>query len=391
MKIANSNSILERIWIFLFLFISVFFPGDTLNLKIFFLLLALIGGVLSLVNCITNKKLTFILIMGTVYPVWLVIQSFFLTGNLSGAISSSYCPIIILLVIIAYYQRIPYKKYFITLLKALALLTVIIVFFDIVGVVNVNYGPIRSFVYKFDMGIMGKSQSYAAYYKIFFKASPLLIILIPYLFEKEKYLFLVITVLAIIFSGTRGNIFASFFVVLFELIFLVKKKKKATIILSFFLFLSLIPILIISLNLFYIMMNTDGSISSDAVRIGQISSFIEVFSNPRDLILGQGFGSLFFDSGRNTFTVSSEISYFDLLRKIGLISFIPFMILVLIPFNKIKNIHTRVAYFGYLLICFTNPLLFSSTAYLLYDYLYILIYSSEENNYLNLKALYPIK
>ena len=70
------------------------------------------------------------------------------------------------------------------------------------------------------------------------------------------------------------------------------------------------------------------------------------------------------------YTTSSEIAYLDLIRKIGLILFVPFMIFVLKPFKFKIPIHDKLAYAGYLVVCFTNPLLFSSTAYVLYILLY---------------------
>ena len=122
-------------------------------------------------------------------------------------------------------------------------------------------------------------------------------------------------------------------------------------------------------------MNFAGSITSDQIRNRQFDSYLLIFSNPINLLFGTGFGSSFYNLGRNAFAVTAELAYFDLLRQIGLIFFIPFLLFILFPFYVLRDNTIKVSYLGYLLISFTNPLLFSSTGFLVYLYMYYICFT----------------
>lgn len=332
----------------------------------------------------TLNKYTFILIFGLLYPVFLAIWSYlFNDSSLYDALSGAYPPIILLLVIVISENKLKYGQLLRYTLIALALFTISLVIFDLLGFISVN-GPnaIRDAVYKYDMGIMGKSSSYAVYYKVFMKASPLLLLLIVYGFENKIVSIPIISYIALVLSGTRANIFVATLLFLFCLFVFydkdntnLKLKIGLPLITLFLLAISISSLIAIVRN----MMSAAGSINSDLVRQSQLSSFINLFKHPRHLLFGMGFGSEFFDEGRMEYRSSSEISYLDLLRKIGLIGFIPFLWFILKPFSFNISISKKVMYICYLLICLTNPLLFSSTAYLLYVYLYSIHYDQCEH------------
>lgn len=380
-----------RKWIMIgFLFICIFFPGDPYGIKFIFLFPLLASGIGVFLKSIQNNKYIYIFIMGVLYPIIIMMWSSIVGGKIIASVSEAYPPVLLLLVIIIVEYDIPYEKIFVLLLKIMVILLLVIVILDLIGIIDVNQSSFfRNAFYNYDMGLMGKSPEYAAFYKVFFKASPLLLVLIPYCYEKNEFLMAVLTLVACIFSGTRANIFCAVIIFLFGLINIWsdnKKKKNIRIIIGIILIaviLLLIPTLIDFLQK---MMTAKGSVASDAVRSGQFYSFKNIFSNPANLIFGMGFGSTFFDLGRMAYSAASEIAYFDLLRKIGLIWFIPFIIFVIKPFTWRIQVHYKVAYAGYLLSCFTNPLLFSSTAYVLYILFYTKYYSNlkyDKDNYDN--------
>lgn len=369
MTMINSKR-LVTIFITLLLVICVFFPGDTLNLNVVFWGGACIFGLNAFVASIKKGKYSYIILMGTFYPLLLMVWSSIITGKISASISEAYCPVYILLVVLIGYYEIDYEKILIIMLKLLAILTVSILLFDFVGLIDVNSGFINSFVYKYDMGIMGKSPMYANYYKIFFKASPLLVLLFPYCMKRKQFFMVGMAFFALVISGTRANMLVGAILLLMGIISIWRENKKNQIIIIgviLLLFLAIFPQIIVMLE---DIMNATGSVSSDTVRIGQVRSFFDVLSNPQNLILGQGFGSEFWDAGRMMYTSSSEISYLDLLRKIGLIWFIPFAYFILKPFKFKIDIYIKLTYCGYLMIALTNPLLFSTTAFVMYIYLY---------------------
>ncbi len=122
------------------------------------------------------------------------------------------------------------------------------------------------------------------------------------------------------------------------------------------------------------MMQSAGSIGSDAVRSGQLKGLIEALRNPASLILGAGYGNvLIFDYGRGRQSTEFELAYFSLLRKVGLIWFAAYMTVLIKPLFKRIRVTTKILHLGYLAIAFTNPLLYSSTAMIMFLYVYILI------------------
>lgn len=373
MTVSIGKNIIYKILISAFMFICIFFPGDPYHLKIPFFIMSCLFGYNAFLHDIFTHKNSYLYIMGICFSLAIMISSIMTGGNIYESVAGAYPATLILLVPVIEYYEIPYKKYMITLLTMLAVLTCTIVFFDIIGFIDLNSGVLREFIYNFDMGLMGKSTAFAAYYKLFFKASPLLLFLIPYAFESKKFWLVVITVLALFFSGTRANIFVATCLCFFGCINIWdgnKSKFKRNLIIAIFSIMILLATLPFLMYQYQTLMGTTGSIASDSIRMGQLHSFLTHFSELDNLLLGDGFGTLFYDGGRNKMTFSSEISYFDLLRKIGLMWFIPFMVFVLKPFKRNLSLHVKLTYLGYLLVATTNPLLFSSTAYILYIYLY---------------------
>lgn len=373
-----------------FLFICLFFPGDPYNLKLLFFFLLCASSIGAFVSVARVRRYSYILIMGIIFPAIIMVWSSVIGGNIYASISEAYCPFLILLTIVIVVYDIPYEKLLMKLLQWMVVATLLIIALDLIGIIDVNGNNfIRNSFYAYDMGIMGKSAAYAAYYKVFFKASPILLLLLPYCFERNKYGVAIATFVAIVFSGTRGNIFVGAVVFFFGFINVWsenKRKKTFRIIIGFFAIICVIVLIPKIIEIVVQLMNATGSIGSDLVRNGQLKSFIVLFSNPLKLILGEGFGTQFFDNGRRMYTTASEIAYFDLLRKIGLVWFSVFIIFVLKPLRFKLGLHNKVAYIGYLLVCFTNPLLFSSTAYVVYILFYSKYYEemysikNEKNN-----------
>ena len=91
---------------------------------------------------------------------------------------------------------------------------------DIAHVFDANGNNfIRNSFYRFDMGLMGKSPAYSSYYRIFFKASPLLVLLLDDSITKNKKSWIVIAFAALWFSGTRANVFSALIILFFRYVF----------------------------------------------------------------------------------------------------------------------------------------------------------------------------
>ena len=364
-----------------FLLICLFFPGDPYHIKLLFFAAACIYGIGTLAHQFKCGRYGLIFLMGILYPAAIIISSAIMTGNVSAAASGGYPAVLIVLVILINEDQIPYEKLLMVLLQLMVLATLALIAMDAVGIYSVNApNIIRNAFYGFDMGLMGKSPEYAAFYKVFFKASPLMIMLLPYCFRNRKYLMACLTLLALVFSGTRANILVGMVVFLFGCIDIWssgEKNYKLRLLVFVLAIAAIVMVIPTAVEMVGNMMNAAGSVSSDAVRSGQLGSFLQVFSRPGYFLFGMGFGSEFYDAGRMAFSADSEISYLDLIRKIGFLMFLPLLLFILNPFRWKMGTHTKLAYLGYLLSAFTNPLLFSSTAYVLYIYLYSKYYRGE--------------
>ena len=308
---------------------------------------------------------------GVLFPIILIFQSFFVSHNLGSAISGAYPATLILILPVVRHYDIKYDKYLIRIVGGSVLLIVLIVLIDFIGVVDIN-SPwfMRKAFYDYGMGIMGKSPMYSFYYKVFLKSSPLIVLLINDSLKKKKIILTALSILAMLFTGTRANVLLCVIFVLYVLAFNYEKKGKEKVLVTFW----VVSILIFCFPLIYEyineIMSSKGAIASDEIRNGQMRSFIEIFSDPFNLIFGMGLGALFFNYGRNAYTTTAEFSYLELMRQIGVPLFVVFMFFVLKPLTANISKQDKIAYICYLIIAFTNPLLFSSTAYLLYIFVY---------------------
>ncbi|SHM12991.1 O-antigen ligase family protein [Ruminococcus flavefaciens] len=353
----------------IFLVVCVFFPGDPFHIKLisFFLILALnISIVLK-----ELKKNDYLMFFGVLFPIILIFQTFFVSHNLGSAISGAYPATLILILPVVRHYDIKYDKYLLRIVGGSVLLIVLIVLIDFIGVVDIN-SPwfMRNAFYDYGMGIMGKSPMYSFYYKVFLKSSPLIVLLINDSLKKKKIIITALSILAMLFTGTRANVLLCVIFVLYVLAFNYEKKGKEKVIVTFL----VVSILMFCFPLIYEyineIMSSKGAIASDEIRDGQMRSFIEIFSDPFNLIFGMGLGSPFFNYGRNAYTTTAEFSYLELMRQIGVPLFVVFMYFVLKPLTSSISKQDKMTYICYLIIAFTNPLLFSSTAYLLYIFVY---------------------
>ena len=380
MKLSNRKMV--TFFMAAFIIVSVWFPADFYHLKQITFFLTIVFGSYQLAKQFANRRYLWVYMMGIVFPAMIILQSILRGSSFGAAFSGGYTATLFFLLILVMEYDIEYEKYLMFALRVVAYVTVLIVLLDVIGVIDANGDNfIRNFIYQHGIGLMGKSSAYSSYYKIFIKTSPLLILLLNYSIDKRDIFHVIICIVALLF-GTRANLFIMLLLLLYKIITLVPKSKNERII-KIAMILSIIFGGGIAgqyiADILYRIMNTAGSVSSDAIRAGQVRGIIEVFERPFQVLFGAGFGNdILFDYGRNTWVSDFEISYFALFAKIGIIWFSVFMVFVLLPIFEIKRKSYIPMYIGYLMICFTNPLLYSSTAFLLYLYVYKIVIEDKE-------------
>lgn len=375
MKFIIDKKIMNEFFINAFLFVSILFPNDIYNIKKILFFVIIIVNLRLIVSSLTNKKNRLIAFYGFIFPSLLVLYSSILTGNFLTAFFRSFTAYLFLIIFVVKYYEIDFEFLLMKNLRLIIILTLLIALFDLIGIIDVNSNKfLYKFFYEYNIGLIGKSSLYPFYYKIFFKTSPLFVFVLFKKFDNSEYIYTLMLIAALILTGTRANVlFPLFFILLFY--FSSTKNNKSKII-KFILVLIAITCTIKYFNLIneslfetFIAKGKD----SDLVRKGHIKGIKELITNdPWVILRGSGMGSEFYSYGVGNYTSSIEWSYIDLWRQMGFLFFFLFLIFIVIPiFYKIQvEKYKKYAYISYLFIAATNPLLFSSTAYIAYIYMY---------------------
>lgn len=372
MRMIITKKSINHFFLFVFFTICIFFPADPYHVKLIALAILLILNGVLIAKKIGSAEYKPVFFFGFVFPIVIMLHSTLLTGNVVASISGAYSPVIFLLLIPIIEQGHSFKKHVLLLLKVMSVCVLLIAIADVVGTFDVNGANfIRNSFYKYGMGMMGKSHAYSSYYRIYFKTSPLLVLLLDDSISKQDYKWILATFGALWFTGTRANVFSALIILFFRYVIWSDCKKTSRYLIG-------AAILVFSLlnvsriyNMIAKQMNTTGALASDLVRSGEIRAYKEVFSDPIKLIFGTGFGSAFYNYGRNSIGYTSELSYFEMIRCVGLIFAIPFFMFILRPIfsNRVKADY-KLSFICFLIIAATNPFLFSSTAMVMYMFLY---------------------
>lgn len=375
-KNIKSINLMRNINIFLvliFIFFSVFTPADSLQIKKASLFILLIINPFYLLNRSLNKKYhTLGFHMFIFFPL-IILISILSGGNISVTIASSYFVMIAGLNIIIERYKMNYEKYFFGFLTIMIFIIVGSFLLDVFGILDIYNNSFLMYLNRTGDAMIGKSPIYWSVYILFFKASPLLIFLLAYYLFKRKYLLASFVSVALALTGTRANFFAMF-IMLFIFLFIQQKKILLKLII---LILSILTILVLfePINNYfsYMFVSKTGSTIN---KMGDVKEIFEVFKEyPHTVFFGTGFGSEMKYGLSHTI---SEVSLIDLWRKIGFFGLLMFLYYIFKPILKIwKSKDSRWVVYSfilYLAISMTNPLFFSSTAYMAYVFIYYKYY-----------------
>ena len=369
--------------LFVFLFNTVFVPNDTFMLKDISLILLLVINCNKLID-IGEKDTIVVFLFGFVLTTVTIIQSTLLTGDLIGNVLANYMGYILMLYPIIKKSKYDLEKVVMTLFKWMVLFIIFMTLLDFVNILPLDKNGILMWLHSSNNAMIGKGSHLPIGYAMFLKATPMLIVALPAFISKGEYLLSVATCVALILSGTRANMFMA--VAIFAACIAYKNRKKVCIL--FCVFIMLAFVLWISIDDTFINFIVDmfeRKSGSDETRTRTLESIFNLWKeNPMDLIIGQGYSSEFYDAGSKTVTSNVELSYWNLLREIGLIGFIPMMIMFLYPAIKLvlrrEHIEVCIGYLAYLVIAYTNPLLHSSTGLTVLLYMYYLCFGKNYRN-----------
>ncbi len=212
---------------------------------------------------------------------------------------------------------------------------------------------------------------------IYFRTSSVCIISLSvslFLFFRKKrlkyLLFSIILFLGLFFSGTRANIMSAIlsFASIFMVHILYDKKNKL---------LFVCILILISFFSVFLLLNLlqDSSEVSLNIKAGHFRSLNQLFSENaiRFFFIGTGPASYFYSEGNRSMQAVVELTYLDLIRCYGFVFTLTIIICILLPiyyvlvnknYDKLLKSSLVIAYLLYLMIAGTNPLLVSSTGFM---------------------------
>jgi hypothetical protein len=369
---------LLRTVLILLLIVCVYDPEDKiLGIKVYlfvmgWLLFSLM--VLCSKNTYVSKKMLIYLSLFILIPLISIFYYFF-TGdyykNYDGyAYFKAY--LFVTIAIILYATRIDLLRPLIAILTSVSLFSITILAFDyfnISSVVNffVEMGP------KYGVLSIGYRQYgtpiIPSLKGVYFYVSDVLVFPIGYFTMKIFFskgiirirygLLLVINMIAMFFSATRNNILATIMIPILIIFWYSKSKVWPSIIIVLLIGLSLINIEGIEDSMF----RKDNV--SNITKLSFFNDYLNLFSDEEVLLFGQGLGS-YFKSTKRGYVSLTELTYFEFIRRFGLILAIPSFALLLYPLIKLRSKKNRsehylyLIYLFYLVMSFFNPFLMSS-------------------------------
>ena len=113
--------------------------------------------------------------------------------------------------------------------------------------------------------------------------------------------------------------------------------------------------------------------ANDTIRSLTLESLFNTWSeHPGTLLYGNGYAAEFYDIGRGKMVDNAELSYWLMLWRLGLVGFAILIIMFVLPIITLIKIDMTlaIAYGAYLVVAYTNPLLYSSTGVTVLLYVY---------------------
>lgn len=213
--------------------------------------------------------------------------------------------------------------------------------------------------------------------QVYFVTSPMLAMSIAYFFDRarkattrrERWIcwgLTALNVLGMLLAGTRNNIVVSLALPLL-LWFVHSRRKALAAVLAGVMALVLGMVFVNELQAFF-----DPTEYSNGIKLAMLRDYANILSNPWTLLFGQGLGAYQFWEAKGIYFYITELTYFELMRNFGLFGAALMLALLVYPVvrlyldNRSSRDRTLAVAFGaYLVMCISNPNLFSSMGILI--------------------------
>jgi len=376
---------LIKILLVLFYSVCIFDPaGLFLGIKVPLFVFLLFLSFFSLLNKrkieISRNVLYYILFYTFVIPLLsllTVIMFRFGTNNTIPLIFNAFKTNSFLLIILVFYSigEVRMKS----LVKVLSLLSIVIIVLHYY-VTHDYFRQIYDFGKQYKIYGVAKGEFLGIdVVRMYFWTSPMLVLSIAYFSHEvimkrsllKNIIFLGLNVIGMLYSGSRLNM--SVALVTFFIIYFFYSKRKMLII--------LLILLVTFFNIGRIKSMLGNS--SDKAKLGMVDNYFEIyFSDAKTLFFGQGLGSEVYIKERGRVMSYTELTYFELFRKYGVvfgIMIVSLMIFPLLFYNRVKDEDKwlLVTYLLFLFMVSFNPFYFSSNGMIVLSIVLFLISDSK--------------
>lgn len=213
--------------------------------------------------------------------------------------------------------------------------------------------------------------------QIYFATSPMLAISIPYYFHLMKnavthgrralyFVLVTMGIVAMFLAGTRNNMAVALLLPLVLHVFYAKNRALSILV---------IALLLIAVSMLFfdeIAVLLDPSEFSNNVKLGLLDDYRRIFEKPRSLLFGDGLGAYDYWQARGSVQYISELTYLEVVRNFGVFGGVVMLGLLVFPLvyacfggRAFHGRHIVLGYAFYLVMCASNPNLFSSMGILI--------------------------
>lgn len=365
--------------LYIFIINIVFLPNDTFQLKkISFALLVAINF-----DAVFYKKgnlNTLVFCFALILPLYIILKSTVLTGDFLGNVRIVFAGFMLLLYFIIKKYDFDFEKVLMQVLMSLAVFMLFMAALDFSGILPTMSNPILMWFYTTENAMIGRGARHAFGIIYFMKASSLLLLCLPYCIKRKKYIWAGIVLLALIISGTRANVFLGIIVLLSCLIYREQNIRRRALLIILVLFVAYLAIFKTRISDMILNIFTMKE-SNDLSRSRSLQSFFSIWKeNPFSFFIGSGYSSEFYNIGLNQMVNNVELSYWNLLRRVGVFLFAIMMYMFFYPIAKTYKTETltNIGYIAYLITAYTNPLLYTSTGITALIYMYYIMMKSQQ-------------
>jgi hypothetical protein len=189
------------------------------------------------------------------------------------------------------------------------------------------------------------------------------------------FLLMVATALAIVLSASRG-IIAGSGLILMIFVFMYAPRR-----IRFGIAVALLALVVF--GLYQALTGTEllsASEGSNAGKLGHMKSFLEQLT-AASLLFGRGLAHVFYSVGSESFKADTEITPMDMVRFFGIILSLLLYVMIVLPVRRLssytgENTADVLIFMIYLLLSFTNPIMFNSMGMLVVLWYWSKIYAA---------------